>query len=48
MWRTIRRAELYAEVWSTPLTQLCAKYELSDNGLGKVCKRLNMPVPEGG
>jgi len=44
MWRTIKREELYEEVWSTPL---CAKYGLSDNGLRKVCKRLNVPVPEG-
>ena len=48
MWQTIKREELYEEVWSTPLTQLCAKYGLSDNGLRKVCKRLNVPVPDGG
>ena len=30
MWQTIKREELYAEVWSTPL---CSKYGLSDNGL---------------
>ena len=45
MWQTIKREELYEEVWSTPLTQLCAKYGLSDNGLRKVCKRLNVPIP---
>jgi hypothetical protein len=48
MWETIKREELFEGVWSTPLTQLCAKYGLSDNGLRKVCKRLNVPVPEGG
>ena len=45
MWQTIKREELYEEVWSTPLTQPCAKYGLSDNGLRKVCKRLNVPMP---
>jgi hypothetical protein len=48
MWQTIKREELYEEVWSAPLTQLCARYGLSDNGLRKVCKRLNVPVPGGG
>jgi hypothetical protein len=48
MWETIKREELFDGVWSTPLTQLCAKYGLSDNGPRKVCKRLNVPVPEGG
>ena len=38
----------YQEVWSTPLTQLCAKYGLSDNGLRKICRRLNVPVPPRG
>jgi len=45
MWQTIKREELYEEVWSTPLTQLGAKYGLSENGLRKVCKRLNVPIP---
>ena len=31
-----------------PLSQLCEKYGLSDNGLRKVCKRLNVPVPARG
>ena len=48
MWQTVKREELYEEVWSTPFTRLCAKYGLSDNGLRKVRKRLNVPVPEGG
>ena len=25
MWETIKREELFEGVWSTPLTQLCAK-----------------------
>jgi hypothetical protein len=42
------RASLYDEVWTTPLTRLCEKYGLSDNGLRKVCKALNIPLPNGG
>lgn len=48
MWQTVRREELYGQVWSMPLSQLCEKYGLSDNGLRKVCKRLNVPVPARG
>ncbi len=42
------RSRLYAEVWSLPLTQLAMKYKLSDNGLRKICKALNIPLPERG
>ena len=45
MWQTIKREELYEEVWSVPIVQLAEKYGLSDNGLRKVCKRLNVPIP---
>ena len=48
MWQTIKREELYEQVWSVPLSQLCEQYGLSDNGLRKVCKRLNVPVPSRG
>ncbi len=48
MWQTVRRDELYEQVSSMPLSQLCERYGLSDNGLRKVCKRLNVPVPQRG
>lgn len=48
MWQTIKREELYEQVWSVPIWTLCAQYGLSDNGLRKVCKRLNVPVPSRG
>jgi hypothetical protein len=48
MWQTVMREQLYEQVWSVPLTQLCERYGLSDNGLRKVCKRLNVPVPARG
>ena len=48
VWQTVRREELYEQVWSVPLSQLCEQYGLSDNGLRKVCKRLNVPLPARG
>jgi len=48
MWQTVTREQLYEEVRSVPITQLCQRYGLSDNGLRKVCKRLNVPVPARG
>ena len=48
MWQRIEREELYEQVWSIPVVQLADRYGLSDNGLRKVCKRLNVPVPPRG
>lgn len=41
----MRREELYEEVWRTPLQQLAKKYGISDVGLKKICKKLNIPTP---
>ena len=41
----IERAQLYEEVWSEPITKLAEKYFISDVGLLKICKKLNIPVP---
>lgn len=43
-----KRQALYEEVWSTPLTKLGEKYGLSDNGIRKVCKAMNIPLPPAG
>jgi hypothetical protein len=48
MWQTIKREELYEQVWSVPIWTLCELYGLSDNGLRKICRRLNVPVPPRG
>ncbi len=32
-------------VWSEPVSKLARGYGLSDRGLGKICKRLEIPVP---
>lgn len=42
------RKSLYEEVWTTPLTKLGKKYGLSDNGIRKICKALNIPLPIAG
>lgn len=44
----LSRQELYDLVWSTPLSQLAKKYQISDNGLRKICVKLDIPLPKGG
>ncbi|MDP2453241.1 MULTISPECIES: hypothetical protein [unclassified Kaistella] len=44
----ISRQELYEKVWSFPLTQLCKEYNLSDNGLRKICIKHDIPLPVSG
>lgn len=39
------RQELYDLVWSEPLSRLAKKYNLSDNGIRKRCKKMNIPLP---
>jgi hypothetical protein len=41
----LKREELYEQVWSRPLRDLAKEYGLSDVGLAKICRRLNIPVP---
>lgn len=42
---TFERGSLYERVWTTPMTKLAAEFQLSDNGLRKVCTSLNVPWP---
>jgi len=42
---TLTRKELYDLVWTEPLSKLAKKYKISDNGLRKICKRMNIPIP---
>jgi len=44
----VTRKELYDMVWSEPITTLCKRFGLSDNGLRKHCKALNVPTPPTG
>ncbi len=45
---TLSRQEFYELVWSEPLSKLAQKFNISDNGLRKRCKKLNIPLPEVG
>lgn len=42
------REELYRLVWEVPISRLAELYGLSDNGLAKICRRLNVPYPPRG
>lgn len=44
----LTRKELYDLVWENPLSKLAKEYNLSDNGLRKVCKKLDIPLPKNG
>lgn len=41
----IRRNELYQQVWTTPITRLAERYGISDVGLKKICKRMDVTIP---
>jgi hypothetical protein len=45
---TLTREELYDQVWAEPLIRLAAKYGLTGNGLKKICRKANIPVPPRG
>jgi len=46
--QTLTRKELYDLVWSTPFTTLAKKYLISDNGLRKICLKMDIPLPKSG
>ena len=41
----LTREQLYDEVWSAPMATLARKHGLSDVGLAKICRKLDIPVP---
>jgi len=41
----LTRKELYDLVWSEPMTTVCKRFGISDNGLRKHCKSMNIPTP---
>ena len=47
-WKTITRKDLYDEVWSQAVCKLAPKYNLSDVGFAKLCKRCDIPRPPRG
>ena len=42
---SLTREELYEKVWSQPMTKTAKSYGLSDVGLAKICRKLNIPTP---
>lgn len=44
----ISRNELYDLVWKEPMTTICKRFGISDNGLRKHCKAMNIPTPPAG
>lgn len=46
--RKVQREALYEEVWSDPVTVVAVRYGLSDVGLAKICKKLQIPLPRRG
>jgi hypothetical protein len=42
------RQELYEKVWRVPLRKLAAEYGVSDVALGKICRKLQIPLPGAG
>ena len=39
------REKIYEEIWSEPIQQVAKRYKISDVGLAKVCRKLNIPRP---
>jgi hypothetical protein len=39
------REQLYSEIWETPLVKLAVKYGISAVALGKVARKLQIPLP---
>ena len=48
MSHTFTRQELYDLVWSEPMRTLAGRFELSDIGLAKACKKASIPRPPRG
>jgi hypothetical protein len=43
--RGLTRAALYDAAWATPLSRLAPRCGITDVGLAKLCRRLNIPIP---
>jgi len=43
--KQIKRETLYEEIWAEPMTVVALRYNMSDVGLAKNCKKMNIPKP---
>jgi hypothetical protein len=41
--RRYDREQIYQEIWAEPIQHVAKRYNLSDVGLAKVCRKLNIP-----
>lgn len=46
--QSLTREEIYDLVWSEPISRIASSLGLSDTGLAKICKKLNVPRPPRG
>lgn len=46
--KTISREKLFELVWSKPMRDLAAEFEISDRGLAKICDKAKVPYPSRG
>src|SRR5665213_2105924 len=44
----LTRRQLYDLVWDTPIDVLASRYDISNVGLAKICRRFDVPVPPRG
>ncbi len=44
--RRLTRRQLYDLVWKTPVDNLARQFGMSGRGLGKLCERHAIPVPQ--
>ena len=40
-----KREDLYEQVWSEPMIKLANRCGISDVGLRKICRKLEIPLP---
>ena len=41
----LTREELYEKVWAQPTTKVAAEFGMSDVGLAKICRKMDVPKP---
>ncbi len=44
----VHREKLYKDVWEEPMSKLAVRYNVSDVALAKVCRKLQVPIPQRG
>jgi hypothetical protein len=45
--KEVTRKDLYEIVWTTPLYKITQQYALSNEGIKKICKEYDVPMPKG-